>query len=665
MHRDELRVAVRPRLRRRVPGHRPRPGARCSATLAGDGGDLTVVGDPHQSIYAFRGAEVRGILDFPEPVPQPRRRARPTSSPSRASAASAPGCSRPASGSPRRLAADRQHRRRRRARAVPRPGGRAVDGVGPAASRCSPTTPSGPRSSGSPTCCAAPTSRTACAWSRDGRAGALGAHLDPRPAARAGRRRGAGRGRQRRDPAGARARRAAPARRAAGGGQPRQRRPRRRRLPRPGRRRGAAALRRSVGLDATDVRALSRALRERDKALAAEPRAARRGPRRSCCARRCSDGGELRAGERRRTPVVRAGGRPGRGCCAGARRAARRRRHRRGGALGAVVGHRLARAAAPRASTRGGPAARLAHRDLDAVCALFETAARAEEQRGHTSVDNFLATLVAQEIPADTLAERGVRGERRAAADRPPLQGPGVAARRGRPRPGGGLARPASARDAAAGRPHRRRALRRAGARSPTPPPASCSPRSAGSSTSPAPAPASGSSSRRWRSPDDDGEQPSRFLDELGVEVRHEQGRPPRPLSLPGLVAELRRTAADPGSTPTLRAGRRPPARPAGAARPARRTRAGAGRRPGDLVGDPRPEPRRPAGAAAGRAGPSSPRAPWPAWSSARPSGSSSARPAAPRKSSQAQGFGNVVHAIADRVAKGELEPAPRRRRRS
>ena len=59
---------------------------------------------------------------------------------------------------------------------------------------------------------------------------------------------------------------------------------------------------------------------------------------------------------------------------------------------------------------QGGAGARRAHRDLDAICALFEIAARAVEQRDHVGVAAFFASLVAQQIPADTLAERGVRG---------------------------------------------------------------------------------------------------------------------------------------------------------------------------------------------------------------------------------------------------------------
>ena len=63
---------------------------------------------------------------------------------------------------------------------------------------------------------------------------------------------------------------------------------------------------------------------------------------------------------------------------------------------------------------------------------------------------------------------------------------------------------------------------------------------------------------------EDDGEQPSRFLGELGVDVSHVKGRPARPLSLAGLVSELRRTAADPDSSDALRDGRGPTARPSG-----------------------------------------------------------------------------------------------------
>src|SRR5680860_421104 len=42
---------------------------RLLRALAGNGRNLTVVGGPDQSIYAFRGAELRGLLEFPEVFP--------------------------------------------------------------------------------------------------------------------------------------------------------------------------------------------------------------------------------------------------------------------------------------------------------------------------------------------------------------------------------------------------------------------------------------------------------------------------------------------------------------------------------------------------------------------------------------------------------------------
>lgn len=58
----------------------------------------------------------------------------------------------------------------------------------------------------------------------------------------------------------------------------------------------------------------------------------------------------------------------------------------------------------------GGESAGRADQDLDALCALFSRAARSEEQQQRQSIANFVAELEAQQIPADTLADRGARG---------------------------------------------------------------------------------------------------------------------------------------------------------------------------------------------------------------------------------------------------------------
>ncbi len=194
----------------------------------------------------------------------------------------------------------------------------------------------------------------------------------------------------------------------------------------------------------------------------------------------------------------------------------------------------------------GGGAARRAHRDLDSVCALFEVAARAEEQRDHVGVRAFLATLVQQQIPADTLADRGARGAavRLLTAHRSKglewrlvvvahVQQEGWPDLRRRStllqadRIGeDGIVPPVSTRELLM---EERRLFYVACTRA----------RQRLVVTAVAAA-------------EDDGEQPSRFLDELGVSVEKVVGRPVRPLSIAGLVSELRRTLADPATPEPL-----------------------------------------------------------------------------------------------------------------
>ena len=165
-----------------------------------------------------------------------------------------------------------------------------------------------------------------------------------------------------------------------------------------------------AGLDATDVRAIGRALRRHDQALAGEQG---RAPLAS---------GDLVA-QMLREPQLR-GVLTSASLPQGARDGVERlvrllERGRQQVAAGASAEEVLwelwagtGRAQVLRAAVdRGGAAARRAHRDLDAMCALFDLAAKAEEQRGHTSAENFLAQVEAQQIPGDTLADRGVRGE--------------------------------------------------------------------------------------------------------------------------------------------------------------------------------------------------------------------------------------------------------------
>ncbi|MFF4656735.1 ATP-dependent helicase [Streptomyces sp. NPDC001381] len=200
-----------------------------------------------------------------------------------------------------------------------------------------------------------------------------------------------------------------------------------------------------------------------------------------------------------------------------------------------------------RAARRGGAAGRNADRDLDAVCALFATAARAEERTGGRGALNFLAEIEAEDIAADTLTRRAVRPDavRLMTAHRakglewslvvvagvqeglwPDLRRRGSlleADRIGRD----GLAEPLTPGALLA---EERRLFYVAATRA----------RDRLVVTA-------------VKAPADDGDQPSRFLTELGVEPKDVTGRPRRPLSVAALVAELRATTVDPRASATLR----------------------------------------------------------------------------------------------------------------
>ena len=234
---------------------------------------------------------------------------------------------------------------------------------------------------------------------------------DSRPDPGAGRRRRAGRGRRGRDPAGRR-----PGRPAAAA---------RRCRSRPGAARSPPTRRRLLltsplgGLDSMAIRRLGRALRDAERAELAGSATAP-AVRRADRARPCAHPELLDELPGRGTTVDGgpAAGRPAAAAASGrSRRAAPPRR--RCGCSGPAPAGRSGCGARPLAAATSG---RRANRDLDAVCALFDIAARSEEVSGLRGVTGFLAEVEGQQIPADTAAR--VRPARRRRSGCSPPTGP-------------------------------------------------------------------------------------------------------------------------------------------------------------------------------------------------------------------------------------------------
>ncbi|MGF7234377.1 MAG: ATP-dependent helicase, partial [Frankia sp.] len=304
------------------------------------------------------------------------------------------------------------------------------------------------------------------------------------------------------------------------------------------------------GADAARLRALGRALRAADRAArAADPDASSRLPTASAELLREAVADPARV----LLPIEDHFGEPARRV--GALLVAAGRVLRSGGspedALWAVWTGSPWPARLERASAGGGPAGRAADRDLDAVVALFAAIGRASERRGRVArIGPLLDELEAQQIPGDTLAERATRPgavrlltahrskglewdvvvvagvqdgvwpdlrRRNSLLESERLDSPET----------GGVREPMTRTELLV---DERRlfyvALTRARRRLVV---------------------------TAVESTDDDGERPSRFIDEMGVAPVRIRARPARPLNLPALVAALRRAVVDPAASPAFR----------------------------------------------------------------------------------------------------------------
>jgi ATP-dependent exoDNAse (exonuclease V) beta subunit len=195
----------------------------------------------------------------------------------------------------------------------------------------------------------------------------------------------------------------------------------------------------------------------------------------------------------------------------------------------------------------GGQAGRRANRDLDAICALFDIAARSEEVSGLRGVTGFLAEVGGQQIPADPLRESELRGSAVRVLTAHRAKGLEWA-----------LVVVAGVQEGRWPDVRRRGSL--------------LEPDQLGRHEVLAPVPTATRIAEERRlfyvactrarsrlvvtavaGTEGEADQPSRFLAELGVTPRELPGRPRRPLSLSALVAELRSTTVDPEAPPRLR----------------------------------------------------------------------------------------------------------------